>query len=119
MKPAMDELEATIRRRVCAVCRERTAEGICGRDEPIRCSLFALFPLVVEAVMATESENAQDYVDAIRENVCSVCIDQRLDGSCPQREEAACSLDGYLSEVIAAIEEATGKPLRRPGIVLQ
>jgi hypothetical protein len=119
VKPSFAELEAIVRRRVCAACKERTVESICGREEPGQCSLFALFPLVVEAIAATDSGNAQDYVDAIREHVCGVCIDQRLDGSCPERDSQACALDGYFPQVIEAIQEATGKSLRKANMVLQ
>jgi hypothetical protein len=119
LKPSFDELEAIVRRRVCAACKERTVESICGRQEPGQCSLFALFPLVVEAIVATDSVNAQDYIGAIREHVCSVCIDQRLDGTCPERENQTCALDGYFPQVIEAIQEATGKSLRGPNMVLQ
>ncbi len=112
MKPRVDELEAIVRARLCSVCDKRTDLGSCGDDEPSTCSLFQLFPLVAQAIMATESEDIQPYLDAIHENVCSVCIDQRLDGTCPQREEARCALNAYLPQVVEAIEQALGRPLR-------
>ena len=112
MKPRVEELEAIVRTRLCSVCTKRTGEGSCGSEDPGRCSLFELFPLVAQAIMATESDDIQPYVDAIHENVCSVCVDQRLDGTCPQREQASCALDAYLPQVIEAIEEAIGRPLR-------
>ncbi len=116
MKPKLDELEAIVRNRICSLCSERTVEGACGAEEPEHCSLLTLFPLVAQAVMATESEDIQSYVDAIHEHVCSVCIDQRLDGTCPQREQKSCALDAYMPQVVEAIEEALGRPLR-PGRV--
>ncbi len=111
MKPSIEELEAVVRTRLCGICDKRTIEGICGVEEPQRCSLFGLFPLVAQAILATESEAIGPYLDAIHENVCSVCIDQRLDGTCPQREEATCALDAYLPQVVEAIERAIGRPL--------
>jgi hypothetical protein len=112
VKPRLEELEAIIRKRICSLCNERTVEGACGAGEPEHCSLLTLFPLVAQAVIATEGEDDQAYVDAIHEHVCSVCIDQRLDGTCPQREEKRCALDAYMPQVIEAIEEALGRPLR-------
>jgi hypothetical protein len=112
MKPTVAELEGIVRNRLCAVCNQRSIEGICGSEEPGRCSLFELFPLVAQAILATESEDIQPYVEAIHENVCAVCLDQRLDGSCLQREEARCALNAYLPQVVEAIEEALGRPLR-------
>jgi hypothetical protein len=112
MKPSVEELEAVVRTRLCTVCDKRSVEGSCGVEDPGRCSLFELFPLVAQAILATESEETQPYLDAIHENVCAVCIDQRLDGTCPQREESRCALDAHLPEVVAAIEEALGRSLR-------
>lgn len=114
MNTKLEELETIVRTRICSICDMRTVEGACGSSEPGHCSLLALFPLVAEAVMATDSENLQAYVDAIHENVCSVCIDQRLDGSCPQREARSCALDAHMPQIIDAIEEVLGRPLR-PG----
>jgi hypothetical protein len=112
MKPKLDELEAIVRSRLCSLCNARTVEGACGADQPEHCSLLTLFPLVAQAVMATESDDFQTYIDAIHENVCSVCIDQRMDGTCPQREDKCCALDAYMPQVVEAIEEALGRPLR-------
>jgi hypothetical protein len=112
MRPRVDELEAIVRRRICAICEFRKVEEACSHEEPGRCSLFELFPLVAQAIAATDSDNIEDYRNAIRENVCSVCIDQTLDGSCERREKA-CALDGYLEQIVEAVEEATGRRLNR------
>ncbi len=114
MKPTVEQLEAIVRNHVCALCTQRDVEGSCGEEEPERCSLFELFPLVAQAILATDSEDIQRYVEAIHENVCAVCLDQRLDGSCPRREQTNCALNTYLPQVVEAIEEALGRPLRTP-----
>lgn len=112
MQTKLEEIEAIVRNRICSVCSTRTVDGVCGADEPEHCSLMALFPLVAQAVMATESDRLEPYIDAIHENVCSVCMDQRLDGSCAQRESHSCALDAHMPEVVEAIEEALGRRLR-------
>lgn len=112
MRPTLEELEAAVRSRVCAECAQRTVEGLCGGQEPERCPLFALFPLVAQAILATDSDDLQPYINAIHEHVCSVCIDQRLDGTCPQRDQRQCALDTCLPQIIEAMEEAIGRPLR-------
>ncbi len=114
MRTRIEDIQAIVRNRICSVCSLRNVEGACGAEEPERCSLETLFPLVAEAVMATESDDLQAYVDAIHENVCSVCIDQRLDGTCAQRDEKACALDAHMPLVVEAIEEALGRKLRAP-----
>ncbi len=113
MKPRIEELEAIVRRKICAVCTERTVESVCSLEDPNHCSLFRLFPLVAEAILATQSDSVEPYLAAIREHVCSVCIDQRLDGTCPQREQVTCALDAYAVPIVDAIEEATGRSLNR------
>jgi hypothetical protein len=112
MQTRLEEIQAIVRNRICSLCNTRTVEGACGAEEPENCSLQALFPLVAQAVMATESDHLEPYIDAIHEHVCSVCIDQRLDGSCSQRERHSCALDAHMPEVVEAIEEALGRRLR-------
>ncbi len=112
MRPTLEQLEAAVRSRICSVCTKRTVEGLCGDREPERCSLFTLFPLVAQAILATDSDDLQPYIDAIHEHVCSVCVDQRLDGTCPQRDRAQCALDSCMPQVVEAMEEALGRPLR-------
>lgn len=113
MKPTLDQLEAAVRNRICSICTERTVEGLCGQGEPERCSLFALFPQVAQAILATKADDLQPYIDAIHEHVCSVCVDQRLDGTCPQRDQRQCALDTLMPQVVEAMEEALGRPLRQ------
>ena len=112
MNTRVDELEAILRARICAVCSERTPEGACGRDEEKHCSLFELFPLVAQSIVATGGNDIDAYIAAIRENVCPVCIEQRLDGTCPQRETMSCALDAYLETIIEVIKEVSGKGLQ-------
>jgi hypothetical protein len=112
MQTRLEEIQAIVRNRICSLCSTRTVEGACGAEEPEHCPLQSLFPLVAQAVMATESDQLEPYIDAIHEHVCSVCIDQRLDGSCPQREVHSCALDAHMPEVVEAIEEALGRRLR-------
>jgi hypothetical protein len=106
---SLQELEEIVRRRLCAVCTDRTDDGECGREHPESCALFRLFPQVARAILATSSDDIRDYVDAIRRDVCSICMEQAADGNCEVRDEVQCALDAYLIPVVEAIEEATGK----------
>ncbi|MCS7316545.1 MAG: hypothetical protein RMI94_15545 [Bryobacterales bacterium] len=116
MRPRLDELEAMVRSRICRECEVRTAEGACDLPENETCKLFELFPLVAQAILATDSDDIQDYIRAIRENVCSVCLDQRLDGECALRGRMRCALDSHLVAIVEVIEEATGKSFRRDSL---
>lgn len=116
MDRSFDELEAIVRNRICGVCTERTDEGQCGLENPSSCALFRLFPQVAQAIQSVNSNDIQQYIDAIRRNVCSVCEEQAQDGSCEARRQVQCSLDAYLLLVVDAIEEATGKTFDKTNI---
>ncbi len=116
MRLEVDELAALVRSRICRECEARQVEERCCSEAPDRCKLFELFPLVAQAILATDSHDIQDYVRAIRENVCSVCLEQALDGSCALRGGTQCALDSYLVQIVEVIEEATGKKFRRDNL---
>jgi hypothetical protein len=109
MDRSLAELEAVVRNRICNVCTERTVDGQCGLEEPSSCALFQLFPQVAEAIQSTQSDDIQQYIDAIRRKVCAICTEQTSDGVCATRMKVRCALDAYLLLVVDAIEEATGK----------
>jgi len=73
---------------------------------------------VAEAIRSVNSDDINDYIAAVRRNVCSVCNEQATDGSCETRRQVQCALDAYLIPVVDAIEEATGKTFDRKGVGL-
>lgn len=117
MDRSLAEVEALVRNRICGVCSDRTVDGTCGLEEPDECALFRLFPRVAQAIRSTHSDDIQDYIDAIRRDVCSVCAAQDKNGHCELREQVRCSLDAYLLLVVELIEEATGKTFSPLGFV--
>ena len=119
MKQDLAELEAIVRNRICRVCTERTVQGDCNLEEPSSCALFGLFPQVAQAIQSVSSDDIQDYIEAIRHNVCSVCTDRAGDGSCETSQQVQCALDAYLLLVVEAIEEATGKTFNKAGVATQ
>jgi hypothetical protein len=114
MELSQTELEDLVRNRICAVCSDRKTDGTCGLEEPGQCALFRLFPQVAEAIQTTHSDNLEDYINAIRRNVCTVCEAHESDESCGVRQQVQCALDAYLLLVVETIEEATGKNFGRP-----
>ena len=119
MKRSLAELEALVRNRICKVCTERTVAGSCGLEGPASCALLDLFPQVARAIDSVWSDDINDYVAAIRKNVCSVCEAQSPDGSCEARQRVRCALDAYLLLVVDAIEMATGKVFDRQSLGLK
>jgi hypothetical protein len=116
MDRSLAELEVVVRNRICSVCTERTVESQCGLEQPSSCALFRLFPQVAQAIQSVESDDIQQYIEAIRRNICSVCAEQAGDGSCETRQQVQCALDAYLLLVVDAIEEATGKTFDKHGL---
>jgi hypothetical protein len=110
------DLEAIVQKRICGVCSDRTAEGECGLEQPSSCALFRLFPQVAEAIQSVSSDDIQQYIDAIRGKVCTICEEQEMDGSCESRRQVQCALDAYLLLVVDAIEEATGKTFNKTAL---
>jgi len=116
MDRSLEELEAIIRNKICGVCTSRTADGECGLEAPINCALFRLFPEVAQAIQSVQSNDINPYIEAIRRNVCSVCVERAADGSCETRQQVQCALDAYLVLVVDAIEEATGKTFDKSSV---
>jgi len=114
MERSLEELETIIRDQICRVCSDRNEDGTCGLPDPGRCALFRMFPQVARAIQSIHSDDIRDYVQAIRDQVCSVCEAQDADGSCETRENVACALDAYLLLIVDAIEEATERKFERP-----
>ena len=117
MQRTLAEVEAIVRDRICRVCTDRTVSGDCGLEKPSACALFRLFPQVAQAIQTVDSDDIGEYIQAIRQGVCSVCNDQMPDGSCESRSQVQCALDAYLLLVVDAIEEATGKTFNRAGCI--
>jgi len=114
MERSLEELEKIVRDQICRVCSDRKVDGSCGLEDPGTCALFSLFPQVARAIQSTHSDDIRDYVQAIREQVCTICEARAADGSCETRDRVACALDAYLLLIVDAIEEATGRNFDRP-----
>jgi hypothetical protein len=114
MNRSLEELESIVRSQICRVCSDRNVDGTCGLEEPAECALFRLFPQVARAIQSTSSDDIQDYITAIRREVCSVCNQQAADGTCEARNQVRCALDAYMLLVIDAIEMASGRQFPRP-----
>jgi hypothetical protein len=112
MARPLEELEAIVRERICRVCTDRKVDGTCGLEDPPSCPLFRLFPQVARAVQSVRSDDINDYIWAIRAQVCATCP-RDDDGECESRRQVQCALDAYLLPVIDAIEESTGMSFDR------
>lgn len=113
MQRTVEQLESMVRAKICPVCSDRDGKGGCGLENPSACALFHLFPQVARAIQSTASDDIRDYVAAIRREVCSICPDQELDGTCQARDQVRCALNAYLILLVELLEETAGS---RPGM---
>jgi len=123
MEPLMEQyqtlpiLEEALRRRICSVCVDHNVDGSCDLDARHECVLFDRLPQVARSISRVHSDQLDDYITAMREDICSECFHQSLDGSCKERDEVRCALDRYLIPIVDAIEEVRGVILE-PGKLL-
>lgn len=96
-----------IRSRVCAVCLDARDDGSCGLTGR-SCAIEEHLPGVAAAIATTRSRRIDDYIDAIRAQVCSCCRHQDAAGVCALRGASDCALETYLSLVVEAIEDVEG-----------
>lgn len=109
----VDSLEQVLHRRICSVCIDQNVDGSCTLRDEDKCALFSQFPKVAKAVSRVYSDSIDDYVDAIREDVCSECANQDGSGVCKVRNEIRCVLDRYLLLIVEAMEETQGRTMVR------
>lgn len=101
----MQILEEALHRRICSVCPDRNLHGRSDLDAEHEAPLFGNLPRVVQCLSQVHSDKIDDYITAMRKNICPKCIHQELDGSCKWREEVRCVLDSYLMLVVETIED--------------
>ncbi len=92
MESSIEEVEAVLRKRLCSVCSDQTADGDCGLADPGSCTLFQRLPSVAEAIVSVDSAKMEDYIHVIRERLCSTCPHQAADGSCEFRDQVPSSM---------------------------
>ena len=93
-----------MRDRICNVCAEQSADGSCGLPSCAVCPIEQYLPKIVQTVHAVSSDKMEDYVAALRKNVCAECPNQH-GGLCLFRADANCMLNRYFSLIVDAIDE--------------
>lgn len=101
---SLEQYWDSIRQNVCRKCIDGDGKGGCRLPIDESCGLDRFFPEVVQTVMSVHSDSFQDYVDALRVNVCAHCEHQFPGGVCKKRDTLECALDRYLPVVIDIIE---------------
>ena len=102
-----------MRDRICRKCIDGDRKGGCRLPVGEECALEQNFPRIVSLVSNLRSASYDDYVAALRSNICAECTDQLPGGSCKKRDALECALDRYyplVIQVIEAVEESLGQP---------
>lgn len=102
----MDKYLKAIRYNICSVCADSNDSGKCNLSNEEICALEAYLPQIVEIVHSIDSRDIQDYIDALRREICSECRTQQEDGYCYLREDVNCSLDRYFPLIVETIQKA-------------
>jgi hypothetical protein len=116
--PKPDRYQAyrdAIQRRVCSSCLDQRDDGSCQLGGKRVCAIELHLPRIVQAVMAVESSRMDEYVDAIKAQICSSCPQEDAEGHCDLRAGGDCALWTYLPLLVDAIEEVRGPLENRTG----
>jgi hypothetical protein len=100
----MDQYWDLVRQNVCRKCIDGDGKGNCRMPVDESCGLDRFFPEIVRTVSSVRSDSIQDYVDAVRLNICTHCEHQFESGVCKKRDTLECALDRYLPVIIDVIE---------------
>jgi hypothetical protein len=101
---SMDQTWESIRQKVCRKCVDGDGKGGCRLPIDDSCGLDTFFPEVVQVVSNVHSDSYQDYVNALRANICATCEHQFANGDCKKRDALECALDRYFPVIIEVIE---------------
>lgn len=105
MTPELEKYWKAVQERVCKVCidSDPLGNGVCRISEASMCGVKEYFPKIVKIVLSVKSDKMDDYIIALRENVCKECR-ETPDGVCELRNSVECALDRYYPLIVQAIE---------------
>lgn len=101
----MDKYLRAIRQNICSICADSNDRGKCTLNDEEVCALETYLPRIVDIVHSIDSQELQDYVDALRKEICSECRAQEDNGYCYLREDVNCSLDRYFPLIVETIQK--------------
>lgn len=102
----MDKYLSALQRNLCSVCADSTEEGFCTLSDKEICAVEKFYPQIIDLVHSIKSESIQDYIHALRENICTVqCRMEAENSFCYLREDANCALDRHFPLIVEIIQQ--------------
>jgi hypothetical protein len=105
----IDEYWGAIQQRICPRCIDGNGTGACGLPPGEVCPVKSLLPELISTVAHVRADTYEEYVAALRQNVCVRCNHLQNDLSCAKREDLECALNRYYPLIIDIVN------LGRPG----
>jgi hypothetical protein len=102
----MDRIHGAIRQNICRKCMDGDRTGYCRLSEGAQCAIDAFLPTIVETIANVQSSSYEDYVNALRHNICAQCHHQMSNGICVKRDTLECALDRYYPLLVDVIESS-------------
>ena len=100
-----------VQERVCRHCIDTDRSGVCRLSANQACGVKVHFPTIVETVLSIQDDRLDPFVVSLRKNVCAVCNDQSVNGTCVIRNRIDCALDRYYPMIVEAIESVSAQTL--------
>ncbi len=101
----MNRYLSAIHENVCSICVDSSEAGECLLTENEVCAVEKHLTQIVNIVHSVQSDDIIDYVEALRNRICSLCRAQEDNGFCELREDANCALDRYFPLIIETIQK--------------
>jgi hypothetical protein len=91
---------------ICPLCTERRADGSCGLECIDECPIATHLDSLLYTAVTVESPRLDDYVGAVREDICATCRHRTLSADrCEIRAEGHCALDTFLGPVLEVMDD--------------
>jgi len=105
MTPELEKYWHAVQNTVCKVCIDSDpyGDGICRISEMSMCGVKEYFPKIVNIVLRIKSDNMNDYIIALRENICKECR-ETPDGVCELRNSVVYLSIGSNLLIVQAME---------------
>ncbi len=100
----MDHYWDAVQENVCRKCIDGDGRGNCRLAPGESCALQEVHPEVFALIGSLHATSYDAYVQVLRQKVCSVCNNQKADGTCRKRQSVECALDRYYPLVIEIAE---------------